>query len=43
MGIFWNGIKIITNTKTVEKFVVNRPNEWIENIKKVKNTTQQKI
>jgi len=40
MGIFSNGMKITKDNKTIEKFVVNSPDEWIENMKKIKNTTE---
>ena len=33
LGIFSNRIKIITNENNIEKFVINKPNEWIETIK----------
>ena len=42
IGIISNGLKINTNNK-IEKFIVNKPNEWITQIEKIKNTTQQKI
>ena len=41
IGIISNGLKINTNNK-IEKFIVNKPNEWITQIEKIKNTTQQK-
>ncbi|HED36955.1 MAG TPA: hypothetical protein ENI76_01710 [Ignavibacteria bacterium] len=41
MGIIPNGLKISTNNNITEKFVVNRPNEWITHIEQINNTTQQ--
>jgi hypothetical protein len=43
IGIIPNGLKITTNNNLTEKFVVNKPNEWITLFEKMNNTTQQKI
>ncbi len=39
MRIIPNGLKIITNNNVIEKFVVNKPNEWIAQIKEINNAT----
>ena len=43
MGMIPNGLKITTNDNLTEKFVVNKPNEWITQFEKMNNTTRQKI
>lgn len=38
LGLFSNGLKITTQNNATEKFVVNKSDEWIRQIEKIKNT-----